>query len=135
MLTYLRNPITVQALNKLIDNDKSILSNVFRKQFINNFDDYVGDLNKYTTDMNFDYNSLYELMKDLLIQKNQFLSVTNTYNMAENLGVGPDHIISSFEKEEQLKKKQEVVNETLIPDPVEEQKKSELLEEHKKGYH
>jgi hypothetical protein len=31
--------------------------------------------------------------------------------------------MSSFEKEEQLKKKQEVVNETLIPDPVEEQKK------------
>ena len=132
MFPYVKYPIHLQALNKLIDNDKSILPNVFRKQFITNFDDYIGDLSKYATDMNFDYKSFYELMKDLLIQKNQFLSVSNTYNMAENLGVGPDHIMSSFEKEEQLKKKQEVVNKTLIPDPVEEQqKKSELLEEYK----
>ncbi len=123
MSPYLKYPIHLQAFNNLIDNDKSILPNVFRKQFINNFDDYMGDLNKYATDMNFDYKSFYELMKDLLIQKNQFLSVTNTYNMADNLGVGPEHIMSSFEKEEQLKNKQKAVEETLQPDPVEEQKK------------
>ena len=49
--------------------------------------------------------------------------------MEENLGVGPDHIMSSFEKEEQLKNKQKAVEETLKPDSIEvQQKKSELLE-------
>ena len=73
--------------------------------------------------MKYDYNTFYIFLKDLLIQKNQFLSVTNTYNMEENLGVGPNHIMSSFEKEEQLKNKQKAVEETLKPDSIEVQQK------------
>ena len=123
MSTYLKNPKNLQALNKLIDDDKSILSDEFRKQFITNFDDYVGDLNKFVTDMKYDYNTFYIFLKDLLLQKNQFLLVTNTYNMAENLFVEPDHIKSSFEKEEQLKNKQKAVEETLKPYSIEVQQK------------
>ncbi len=73
MSPYVKYPIHLQALNNLIDNDKSILPNVFRKQFINNFDDYMGDLNKYVTDMDFDYKSFYQCSQILHFDSNSLL--------------------------------------------------------------
>ena len=105
MSTYLKNPKNLQALNKLIDADKSILSDVFRKQFITNFDDYVGDLNKFVTDMKYDYNTFYIFLKDLLIQKNQFLLVTNTVNSEQNLGISPSDIPKQFGAMDKIQKK------------------------------
>ena len=82
----------------MIDNDPTINQELFRRQFINDFEKIKDDINGYLI-IGDDNETFYQQLKGLLITKNNLILKTNTYNTEENLGISPKDIVIQFEIE------------------------------------
>ena len=56
MSTYFNNPEELKQLNNLINNDKTIDKNKFKKQLINNYSDYKNDIITYSENNDYTVN-------------------------------------------------------------------------------
>jgi hypothetical protein len=68
MSTYF-NKEEVKQLNNLIDNDTTIVKDIFKKQLINNYSDYKNDIITYTETNDYNVNTFYEFLKQFLMNK------------------------------------------------------------------
>ena len=94
----------------MIDKDTTINPELFRRQFINDFKKIKDYINDY---LFFDDNNIekfYQQIKGLLIEKNNLILKTNTYNTEENLGISPDQILTQFEGEKKIQEKNDAIN-------------------------
>ena len=103
MSTYFNNQEDLKKLDNLIDNDTTIVKDMFKKQLIHNYSDYKADLETFTTSIDYNYESFYNVLKDLLIKNNEFVTTVGNYIISEK--VGTEKPISQFEAEDNINKK------------------------------
>ena len=99
-------------INKLLDNDKNINQELFRKQFIKEFENNNVHLDLMLEP---DIEKVYQELRRILIEKNNLIDKTNTLNTEVNYGISPDKLLTQFEIEETIQKKmmQLIKNQTL----------------------
>ena len=88
----------------MIDNDTTINPELFRSQFVKDFKKIKEDINDYLM-LDDDNKTFYQELKKILININNLILKTNTYNSEENLGISPDQIITQFEGERKIQEK------------------------------
>jgi len=116
----------------LIDNDKTITQELFRRQFIKDYRENNEVFDEYL-DFDGDNEAFYQHVKDIMIKKNKFISTTNTYNSEKELGIQPNEFITQYEIEKRIQEKNDAINKEDPPEIKiqEELEKNKTLEEYK----
>ena len=134
MTEYFDEQSDLNQLNRVIDNDKTIKNDIFKRQLITDFLEFKNAVEEHSQKLNDDENtiySFYEFLKQFLIYKNNLVSTVGHYNIEENYGT--NNVISQFEALENLERKNHEVNKTYKPDSIIEiKRKEEQLQEYDK---
>jgi hypothetical protein len=127
MSEYFDEQSDLNQLNKLIDNDKSINKDIFRRQLITDFLEFKKGAEEYSKTINNDETTIYnfyEFLKQFLINKNDLVTTVAHYNIEEKYGT--NNVISQFEALENTERKNHEVNKTSKPDSIIETKRKEI---------
>jgi hypothetical protein len=87
MSEYFNNPEELKQLNNLIDNDKTIVKDIFKKQLLYYYSDYKNDILTYTENNDYTVNTFYGFLKQFLINQNDLVETVNNYNLVDNFFV------------------------------------------------
>ena len=128
MSEYFDDRDKLNQLNKLIDNDKSIKKDIFRRQFITDFLEFKDAVEKHSKNINDDEATIYtfyEFLKQFLINKNDLVTTVGNYNIEEKYGT--NDVMSQYEQLQLAERKKQEVNRTLEADSKEVQQRKSTL--------
>jgi hypothetical protein len=86
MSDYL-NKENLDKFNKLIDDDKTIVKDIFRKQLLFYYSDYKKDIITYTKTNKYTVDDFYKFLRQFLTDKNDLISTVNNYNLVDKFGL------------------------------------------------